>query len=152
MKHGARMTNSRDRYKQMLYWAALALAMNTNLADAAEPYGNWLTVDRDSRVRLTKCGANLCGHLVWLSEPNNDDGSPKRDIYNPDQALRGRPVMGIPILLGLAPDGDHWTGRIYDPENGNTYQATFRLLDDKRAIVEGCWNMIFCEKQIWTRD
>ncbi len=121
-------------------------------AQAAEPYGDWLTADRESRIRISKCGGNLCGSLAWLSEPNDENGHPKRDIYNPDDILRGRPVMGIPILLGLKRDGDHWVGKIYNPENGKTYDASFRQLADKSVEVEGCVGFIFCEKQIWTRD
>ena len=131
---------------------SFALSILSSAAFADESYGTWLTVDRDSRIKLTRCGSNLCGNLIWLSEPNNDDGSPKRDVYNPDVALRGRLVMGIQILLGLAPEGDHWSGKIYDPEDGKTYQATFRMIDAKRAELQGCAAVIFCEKQIWTKD
>jgi uncharacterized protein (DUF2147 family) len=135
-----------------ILWFSLAFSIVSGATLADEPYGTWLTVDRDSRIKLTRCGANLCGNVIWLSEPNNDDGSPKRDIYNPDASLRGRPVMGIQILQDLAPDGDHWVGKIYNPENGKTYQATFRMISAKRAELEGCAAVIFCEKQIWTKD
>jgi uncharacterized protein (DUF2147 family) len=132
--------------------AAVAIIALTLAAGAVEPYGDWLTVDRDSRVRITKCGPSLCGTLAWLSEPNDENGKPKRDIYNPDDALRGRPVMGIPILLGLKRDGDHWAGKIYNPENGKTYDARLRQLTDRSLELEGCVGFVFCEKQIWTRD
>jgi uncharacterized protein (DUF2147 family) len=133
-------------------WLSFALSVLSSAAFAGDPYGTWLTVDRDSRIKLTHCGSNLCGNLIWLSEPNNDDGSPKRDIYNPDAALRDRLVMGIQIVLGLAPEGDHWSGKIYNPEDGKTYQATFRMIDAKRAELQGCAAIIFCETQIWTKD
>jgi uncharacterized protein (DUF2147 family) len=123
-----------------------------NAAAAAEPYGNWLTVERDSRIKITRCGSSLCGTLAWLSEPNDENGKPKQDIYNPDDTLRGRPVMGIPILLGLRRDGDHWAGKIYNPENGKTYDVRLRQLNDTSLELEGCVGLIFCEKQIWTRD
>ena len=140
------------RRRPTIQWLTTLLAMVNSAAIADEPYGTWLTADRDSRLKLTRCGPNLCGHLIWLREPNNDDGSPKRDIYNPDSAQRGRVVLGIPILLGLAPTGDHWAGKIYNPEDGRTYQATFRLIDAQRAELEGCAAIIFCQTQTWTRE
>jgi uncharacterized protein (DUF2147 family) len=130
----------------------LASAAMITTASAAEPYGDWLTADRDSRVRITRCGSNLCGSLAWLSEPNDENSKPKRDIYNPDDSLRGRPVLGMPLLLGLKRDGDRWVGKIYNPENGKTYDAQLRQLSDKSLELQGCVGFIFCEKQVWTRD
>jgi uncharacterized protein (DUF2147 family) len=142
---------ARQRCAYTLGLTLFAATLNTS-AIADEPYGNWLTSDRDSELKLSKCGSNLCGHLTWMSEPNDDDGSPKRDIYNPDPAQRGRLVIGIAILLGLSLEGDHWVGKIYNPQDGKTYQATFRLIDAKRAELQGCAAVIFCQTQIWTRD
>jgi uncharacterized protein (DUF2147 family) len=146
------ISTARTASQSPILWLGLALSILSGAAFADEPYGTWLTVDRDSRIKLSRCGSNLCGNLVWLSEPNNDDGTPKRDVYNPDAGLRNRLVMGIQILLGLSPEGDHWAGKIYNPEDGKTYQATFRMIDAKRAELQGCAAVIFCEKQIWTKD
>ena len=40
-------------------------------AYAANPLGTWYTEDRDSQVRINKCGSALCGTLVWLKIPND---------------------------------------------------------------------------------
>jgi uncharacterized protein (DUF2147 family) len=146
------LDTARQACRHPILRLSFALSVLSGAAFADEPFGTWLTVDRDSRIKLTRCGSNLCGNLVWLSEPNNDDGSPKRDNFNPDASLRGRLVMGIQILQGLVPEGGHWVGKIYNPEDGKTYQATFRVIDAKRAELQGCAAVIFCEKQIWTKD
>ena len=44
-----------------------------------------------------------------------ETGRPWTDKHNPDPAQRGRPLVGVPVLYGLVPDGpDRWSGRLYN--------------------------------------
>ena len=119
---------------------------------AAEPTGTWLAAEGKSHVRVSKCGANLCGSVVWLKAPNDDGGKPKLDIHNAEPGQRSRPIMGVPVLLSMAPEGDLWRGRIYNAEDGKTYAATFKLSGEREAVVQGCVAAVFCKTQTWTRQ
>src|SRR3984957_6433991 len=82
-------------------------------ARAADPLGTWYTADKDSQVRITKCGEALCGALVGLKEPNDPaTGRPKTDKNNPDPARQTKPLIGVEIVLGMKPSGtpDQWSG------------------------------------------
>ncbi len=119
---------------------------------AADPLGVWTTEDGEGRVRVSQCGANLCGNLVWLKEPNDATGAPKKDFRNEDAAKRSRPMLGVPVLLAMAPSGSEWKGSIYNAGDGKTYSASFKLMGDSQAQVQGCVAAVFCKSQVWTRQ
>ncbi len=54
-------------------------------AIAASPEGTWLSQDGGTKVRVTDCGGNLCGTVVWLNSPTDP------------QPARRRPTSSIPI-------------------------------------------------------
>ncbi len=118
----------------------------------ADMLGLWSTEENKSHVRIERCGETLCGTLAWLEEPNDDDGEPKRDKFNKDIALQSRPITGIRLIQNLIADGDGncCKGRIYNPEDGNTYRSKLTLVDDDTLKVEGCF-LIFCKGQVWQR-
>ena len=121
-------------------------------AAAAGAIGLWATEAEKSHVRIEPCGERLCGIIVWLKEPNDDQGQPKRDIFNQDESQRDRAIVGLRLLSGFeTSDGRSWSGgRIYNPEDGKTYKSKLSLQNDRTLKVEGCV-LIFCKSQIWTR-
>ena len=135
--------------------AALVIAAigSSAPAFAGDPAGMWTAAEGKSRVRVAPCGKNLCGTVAWLREPNDENGKPKTDHMNANASLRSRPIMGLPILLSMAPDGaDRWKGSIYNAEDGKTYSATFTITGSSNAQVQGCVAAIFCKSQTWTRN
>ncbi len=117
-----------------------------------DPLGRWLTAGGKSQVEIAPCGERLCGRIVWLKEPLDDDGSPKRDAKNKDETLRERPILGLPLLQGFRrlEDGSWGEGSIYNPEDGDTYRSQMRLVGDDELQVEGCV-FIFCKAQTWKK-
>jgi uncharacterized protein (DUF2147 family) len=97
-------------------------------------------------------GSSLCGRIVWLAEPADANGQPKRDINNPDPALRQQPIMGLTILKGLQPhDGNtQLKGMVYNAENGKVYDV-YLAPNGATMGVEGCFAMFLCGSQTWTR-
>jgi uncharacterized protein (DUF2147 family) len=130
--------------------AALCLVQGCASAAAAEPRGAWLVEDKSAQIQIENCGGALWGVVVW-------ERMPGRDNENPDPALRGRPTLGIPILLGMrpvAPDGVGaiWRGQIYNAMNGRTYEASIKLANPDLLHLEGCvLGGLFCGGQDWTR-
>ncbi len=145
-----------NTYRHIGLFAFVALlafvsALTIHAASASEPDGVWVTGGGKSHVKVSHCGAAICGNVVWLAEPNDEAGKPKTDYYNESEAKRSRPMMGVPVLLSMAQDGDSYAGKIYNAEDGKTYSAHFRLTDDNHAEVKGCVLGIICKSQTWTR-
>jgi uncharacterized protein (DUF2147 family) len=136
-----------------LSMAALAAASFSRTAAAAEALGTWFTGDKDSQVRIVNCGGALCGNLVWLKEPNDPaTGRPKTDNHNADASKHGRPLLGVPIVLGMRPSGPgQWSGEVYNAEDGKTYSGSFTLTGPDTADLKGCVLSILCKSQTWTR-
>ena len=62
--------------------------------------------------------------------------------------------MGLPLIEAFAADGENrWSdGRIYNPEDGETYQATMRLTDANTLEVRGYVLLpLFGKTRTWTR-
>ena len=67
-------------------------------------------------------GGTYQGRYVWLSRPNNEDGTPRTDVNNPDPKKRNRTADQIVAVWGLRYDNGEWVdGKIYDPTSGKTY-------------------------------
>ncbi len=109
----------------------------------------------DTRVELYPCApdeAKLCGRIVWLRRLAEEDGSIRRDVKNPDEDLRERPLIGLEVLWDLSSKkGDQavWTGgRIYNPDDGNDYRARLSFEDGNMLRLKACL-LVICETQIW---
>jgi len=118
---------------------------------AAEPIeGRWITQDRDAIVEIGDCGETTCGRIArFLIDP--PDGLDQRDIYNPNESLRTRRLLGLAILSGFREEDDLWRGRIYDPNTGKSYRSVLRRKDANTLEVKGCIGP-FCQTQIWRRS
>ncbi|ASK89536.1 DUF2147 domain-containing protein [Sphingorhabdus sp. SMR4y] len=130
-----------------LAFAALTVATPAQAADSI--HGEWITQDRGAIIKISKCGANVCGRIhKYLVRPLNGVG--QKDVNNPDKSLRSRKVLGIAILTGFKPDGDIWRGKIYDPKSGRTYRSEVSLISSDSLKMKGCVAFI-CQSQNWTR-
>lgn len=119
--------------------AILFVVLATDSSAATTPVGRWYAEGGAAQVEVEPCGDALCGRVVWLRSPYDENGCTMSDRYNPDRALRGRPMIGIDILSGLRPvaEGTWDGGTIYDPTSGRTYQCTASIDGDDRLRVRG---------------
>jgi uncharacterized protein (DUF2147 family) len=116
-------------------------------AAATDPRGVWLVEDQTGQIEIENCAGALWGILVWERMPGHD-------TENPDPSLRGRPTLGIPILLGMrpAPEPGLWRGQIYNSRNGKTYEASIKPVGPDVLHLEGCvLGGLFCGGQNWSR-
>jgi uncharacterized protein (DUF2147 family) len=125
---------------------------------AARPEaGIWIDDTGQGAVEIYICADNanrLCGRIVWLKEPMNDEGVPKHDRHNPNPDLQARPICGLGILgnLGLMSDGTFDGGWIYDPKVGKSYSAAVQLTKPDTLVVTGYLAMKMLGKSFtWTR-
>ncbi len=145
------------RLAAALVWVSIAAAAATvsaiTPAFAADPMGTWYTADNDSQVRITNCGGALCGNLTWLKTPIDPaTGQPKLDKNNADASKQSRPLLGVPIVLGMKPSGPGvWSGDVYNASDGKTYSGSFTMTGDNTADLKGCVMSFLCKTQSWTR-
>jgi uncharacterized protein (DUF2147 family) len=132
---------------------AAAAVLTAAPALAAEPTGNWLTRNSESKVAISKCGQAICGTITALKAPNGADGKPKVDSNNPDASKRNRPIIGTMIVLNMTPGGaDKWSGQVYNPEDGKTYSGSITLKGPNALDLQGCVaGGLICKTQTWTR-
>jgi uncharacterized protein (DUF2147 family) len=87
----------------------------------ADPTGLWLAKD-GAHVSVTACGDALCAVLASTKSPNDPEtGAPWTDKHNINPELRSRPLVGVPVLMGMQPEtNDKWSGHLYNTEDGKT--------------------------------
>lgn len=130
--------------------AALGISGSAYAADAN---GTWLTQGGASRIKISDCGGALCGSIVWLKEPNDENGKPKTDKNNPDAGKKTKPLIGTLIVLGMKPSGaGKWAGQVYNAEDGKTYSGNITMSGDNSLQLQGCaLGGLLCKSQTWTR-
>ena len=111
-----------------------------------DPTGEWLVAKQVARIKIVDCDGRLWGVVSWEAEPGADN-------KNPDPNLRGRPTLGMPILLGMQPSNkpNRWEGQIYNSQDGHTYSANISLVDPATLRVQGCFLGFLCGGENWTR-
>jgi uncharacterized protein (DUF2147 family) len=104
--------------------------------DPNSPIGIWLTEEKEGRIRIEACGANLCGYAIDAKSNQNREQ----------------------ILINMRPSQDKagqdrkWSGRIFDPSSGSTYDSTIAIKGADSLQVQGCaFGGMFCGGQTWTR-
>ncbi|MDB5560205.1 MAG: hypothetical protein JWQ36_3139 [Enterovirga sp.] len=134
----------------------ILLAGSALAAPAHDPSGTWLTEDGRARVRVEKCGPaqeNLCGYVVWMKPTaEGEDVAAKHDVKNPDARKRNRPILGHQLMLGLTLNEDgRFAGKIYNNEDGKSYDVTVWAEQPGTLNVRGCLVAFLCSTQVWKR-
>jgi uncharacterized protein (DUF2147 family) len=150
------MTRRAHTILRIALLAVIALgAFDAIAAQPAEIDGVWLSPKANMRVRIGPCGAALCGNLIWLKDSSDPrTGEPLTDRNNPDPANRNRPLVGIQMVIGLKPGraAGEWTGQVYSPNEGKTYDASFSIDGPNGLKVEICKLAgLLCSTRAWTR-
>ena len=135
--------------------AALGLALPSLASSTPTPIGVWYAEGGAAKVGIEPCdGEKLCGRVLWLRSPLDENGCPLRDTHNPNPALRGREVEGLEVLRGLRAGEDKtWTdGTIYDPASGYTYRCQLTFDGNDRLRLRGYVGVpLIGRTTTWTR-
>lgn len=110
--------------------------------------GRWVTESGNLVVDISPCGQALCGTVVKVIA--------NRSMSKQDGAMTsadGSSPLGLKILTNFAPSGEgEWKGRIYNRENGKTYDGIISLAAPDQLKVHGYKVLpIFGKTQIWRR-
>jgi len=141
------LQRQRTFMRSSLISAAIFLATGLAPALALEPTGDWRVADGVANIRVAQCNGSMWGVVAWEQEPGG------RDTNNPDASKRGRPTLGMPILLDMKkkPDADQWEGQVYNAKDGQTYSSTITPTDADHLEIRGCVLGFLCGGETWTR-
>lgn len=118
-----------------IFYTLLFLCASTVATFADDVLGKWILDDGSAIVEVYKSGDSYNGKIVWLLEPTFPDGTPARDVLNPDKSLRSREIIGLNMLFNLKKQDDKYVdGSIYDPSNGKTYHCTMIVKEDVLSV------------------
>ena len=120
----------------LLLASTMAGIVHAHTASAGVPEGVWL-IKEQAAVQIFDCKGLLCGRILWLQAPHDSQGQLKRDMKNPDSALRQRELCGLTVIWDLrsrAPN--HWDdGWFYYPDSGRTYNVKMELTSSNALVA-----------------
>ncbi len=97
--------------------------------------GVWLTENDESKIEIFKTGNEYFGKIIWLKEPNDKKGNPKKDVNNPDKNKRNNAAIGILILKNVRYENGSWKGTLYGPKRGKEVACSLKLIG--KDVLEG---------------
>ncbi|MGN1266210.1 MAG: DUF2147 domain-containing protein [Muribaculaceae bacterium] len=105
--------------------------------------GEYLT-DRGgskSKVRVTKnADGTYTAQVFWVEHPNDDKGNKRKDVKNPDKALRNVDIDKVVLVKGLqykAKDKKWGGAKIYDPTKGIRVNASAEFVEPNKLKLRG---------------
>jgi uncharacterized protein (DUF2147 family) len=120
--------------KTALLIASVLAAGATSVASAADIDGNWSRSDGRARVKIVRCGGDICATNTWIrpGTPSEKTG----DVL----VMKVRKVS----------DG-RYSGSAFDPQRDMSYKITLDVSGD-RMTSKGCiLGGLLCKGVGWTR-
>jgi len=135
----------------LLLFTAVSLTGFAQNKDAI--LGKWINSSKEAHIDVFKKGDKYFGKIVWLSATKDEKGVVKTDLKNPDEALRGRPILGMEILRDFVYDDGKWTdGKIYDPKSGKTYSCNMNIKENGDLNMRGYVGIsLLGRTEVWKR-
>lgn len=126
---------------------------------AGDILGTYWNEEKDAKIRMFMAqNGQYSGKVEWMKEPNNPDGTTKKDVNNPNKDLRDRERLGLVILKYFVFDekDKKWSdGNVYDPKNGKLYSGTMKFegSDKNKLYMRGyVMGMTWLGRTaVWTR-
>ena len=137
--------------------AAAAIVAFVHAAALAQPSpaGLWKTIDDDGKtekslVRITDHGGVLTGRIEKVLDPTSKSDAVCDKCTD---ERKGQPIVGLTILRNLKKGDEGWWegGDVIDPNNGKTYTARVRTVEDGRKLQMRGYVGPFYRTQTWIR-
>ena len=121
--------------------ARVPIAMLASLAAAPAPaasdatlFGLWARGDGKAKVKVERCGDNICAVNTWVRE-----------------GTKGEKAGDILVMSVRPDDSGGWSGTAFDRQRDLTYRMTLTI-EGKSMRTEGCVLAgIVCKDMAWTR-
>jgi uncharacterized protein (DUF2147 family) len=116
----------------------LALFVSTNAMAQTDKSANpnavlhiWQTETKDGTMQILKDDTSYYGKMLYGKDLVEADGKTyKKDIHNPNPALRSRPLKEYTLISGLTYKDGKWTGgKLYYYVDGNSYDVNLEIKD-----------------------
>ncbi|WP_374386426.1 DUF2147 domain-containing protein [Sandaracinobacter sp.] len=123
--------------------STIALAAPALAQKPVTPTGVWQSPGGNTRLRLSKCGANICGKVAWAS--------PKAKA---DAARGGHPnLVGMNLFENFSRTGPNsFSGRVFVPDINRSFNGTLTVTNPTTINVRGCLvRNTGCRSDTWTR-
>ena len=119
-------------------FAAFSAVVNYKADDII---GDWMVQDDTAIVRIWKRDKDnlYYGTVIWLKD-SIENGSPKKDVLNPNSLLKERPIIGSVNMKEFKYDDakkEYSGGHIYKPSAGKTYEGYMKLIDINTLYMKG---------------
>ncbi|MDX2260029.1 MAG: DUF2147 domain-containing protein [Hyphomicrobiaceae bacterium] len=115
---------------------AAVLASAASAAAASDPTGIWLDDKKRGAIEIKRCGANLCGYVVWIKDGRDAKGC-------------GKQIMGDVARISSSEWDNGW---IYSPERKATYSvALIPAGRDNLTVIGYAGTRLFSQTMTWTR-
>ena len=78
--------------------------------------------------------------VFWVEKPHDAQGNKRKDVKNPDKALRNVDIDQVVIVKGWKYDAEEkvWGGtKIYDPSKGIRGNVTAEFVDANKLKLRG---------------
>ena len=120
--------------KMILAVATACILGSAISAQAADISGNWARNDGNARVKVAKCGANICATNTWIKP-----GTPSEKT-------------GDVLIMKIKPVSDsEYEGSAFDPQRDMNYGITVTVTEAKMT-TKGCvLGGLLCKGVGWTR-
>ncbi|WP_259067096.1 DUF2147 domain-containing protein [Mucilaginibacter sp. X4EP1] len=122
--------------KKLLFFVAIltatsAVAQNGKAMKADSIIHVWETVDKDGKMQILKNETGYYGKMIYGKDLLEADGKTyKKDVNNPDPALRSRLLKNYVLVSGLVYKDGKWVdGKIYDYSSGSSYDVNLEIKD-----------------------
>lgn len=98
------------------------------------PFGMWARGDGNAKVRIERCGSDICATNTWIREGTKDEKA------------------GDVLVMSVKPDDpSHWSGTAFDRQRDLKYRMTLTV-GDNQMTSRGCVLAgIICKNMDWTR-
>lgn len=114
--------------------------LNLPLIAQREITGAWLTEKDEALIQITETDGIFSGTIVWLRQPLDKSGQPKKDRHNSSPELRARYLLGIPVIYKMRynPGKKQWDGgKVYIPRFGKEIDAIISLENKNILKLKG---------------
>jgi uncharacterized protein (DUF2147 family) len=126
--------------------------MQAQTTNANDIVGKWMNNRNDEIIEITHSNDKYIGKVIWLKEPNDKYGIPKKDTNNPDEKLRSRQLLGLQVISGLEFINGKWQkGAIYSPERGGSINCELALKSINEISIKVSKGFFSSTKK-WTRQ
>lgn len=113
--------------------------------------GKWYTANK-SVVQIYKNKSKYYGKMIWLQEPNDENGNSKKDKNNPNKDLQNRTIKGTVFMNFVYDKDSKWYGEIYNFRDGKIYNANIEFSDMNTLKLRGYLGFSWLGKTvIWVR-